>query len=121
MKVFISGKISNNPNCVEDFKNAETKLSNMGYEVINPTKLNSREKYFDYADFMIVSISLLKKCNRVYFLYNWEDSVGGQTEKSIAKKLGLKIMHEKYFGRKNNKNTESNINQINFKEIVDYE
>lgn len=102
MKVYISGKISDNPNYMEQFSEAEIKLSAKGYNVINPAKVGA-ETIFDYADFMITSLLLLKKCDSIYFLSNWEDSIGSQIEKAVAKKLGLKIMHEKYFGRHRNK------------------
>lgn len=113
MNVFISGKINDNPNFMEDFAKAEEKLKAKGYNVINPTKASNLLEYFDYADFMINSFILMKKCQAVYFLANWEDSTSSQIEKMVAKKIGLKILHEKYFGRQPNKNK----NQIKTEEI----
>lgn len=113
MNVFISGKINDNPNFMEDFAKAEEKLKLKGYVVINPTKASNLSEYFDYADFMINSFILMKKCQAIYFLANWEDSIGSKIEKMVAKKIGLKIIHEKYFGRQPNKNK----NQIRIEEI----
>ena len=38
MKIYISGAITNNPNYVNQFKEAEQKLSLSGHAVINPVK-----------------------------------------------------------------------------------
>jgi hypothetical protein len=102
---------------MEQFAEAEKILSNKGYEVINPTKISNCVNYFDYADFVITSMMLLKKCEAIYFLANWGNSVGSKIEKEVAKKLGLKIMHEKYFGRTVVHRTKINKNQIKIEEI----
>lgn len=97
-KVYISGAIEKDPNFMENFAKAEELLTAFGYEVVNPTRISGAVDYFNYADFMIVSLMLLKKCDTIYFLSNWKDSDGCRIEKTVAQKLGIKIMHENYMG-----------------------
>lgn len=101
MKVYLSGAITDNPNFEEEFKHAEELLTKLGYEVVNPTIISWAAKYFDYADFMIISLQLLKKCDAIYFLGSWAKSDGAKIEKIVAKKMGLKVIHERYMGLTN--------------------
>lgn len=98
MKVYISGAVEKNPNFMEDFAKAEQLLKGLGYDVINPTRVSPAVEYFDYADFMITSLMLLKKCDGIYFLSNWKKSIGCNIEKKVAQKMGIKILHENYMG-----------------------
>ena len=100
-KVYLSGAIENDPNFMENFAKAEEMLKGFGYEVVNPTRVSGAVEYFDYADFMITCLMLLKKCDTVYFLSNWKKSDGCKIEKTIAQKLGIKILHENYMGLTN--------------------
>lgn len=100
-KVYISGAITGNPNYKEEFAKAEELLKMLGYEVISPTRISGAIEYFDYADFMIASLMLLKKCDTIYFLSNWRKSNGCYIEKRIAQKMGMKIIHENYLGLTN--------------------
>ena len=95
-KVYISGAITDNPNYKEEFAKAEELLKMLGHEVVNPTRISGAVEYFDYADFMITSLMLLKKCDTIYFLPSWTKSDGSKIEKKVAQKLGMKIIHGGY-------------------------
>ena len=97
-KVYISGAIAQNPNFIADFAKTEQLLKGLGYDVVNPTRISGAVEYFDYADFMITSLMLLKKCDAIYFMSNWRKSDGCYIEKRVAQKMGIKIMHESYLG-----------------------
>ena len=118
MKVYISGAIEKNPNFMEDFAKAEELLIGLGYDVVNPTRISAAVEYFDYADFMIASLMLLKKCDAIYFMANWKKSNGCYIEKRVAQKMGMKVMHENYMGltnpnrRRKTKNQETVIETI---------
>ena len=47
-KVYLAGAISNDPNYKEKFDNAEKKLEDLGFKVINPTKIPYDLEYDDY-------------------------------------------------------------------------
>ena len=100
-KVYLSGAIERDDNFMENFAKAEELLKGFGYEVVNPTRVSGAVEYFDYADFMITSLMLMKKCDCIYFMSNWKKSDGCMIEKTIAQKLGMKIMHENYMGLTN--------------------
>lgn len=101
MKVYLSGAIADNPKFMEEFQHAEELLTKLGYEVVNPTVVSGAVKYFDYAEFMIIGLQLLRKCDAIYFLGSWAKSDGAKIEKLVAKKMGLKIIHERYMGLTN--------------------
>ena len=62
-KVYLSGAIERDDNFMENFAKAEELLKGFGYEVVNPTRVSGAVEYFDYADFMITSLMLMKKCD----------------------------------------------------------
>lgn len=101
MKVYLSGAITNNPDYMQEFKQAEELLTALGHEVVNPTILDCASKYLDYAEFMIFDLQLLRKCDAIYFLGSWSKSDGAKIEKMVAKKMGIRIIHEKYLGLTN--------------------
>lgn len=91
VKAFISGKVSGIPYYVAygTFANAERKLSQMGYKVVNPTRLC--KKKWSWLRCMVVCLWHLIWCDCVYQLQNWQDSRGAKIEYKWAKWLGKQI------------------------------
>ncbi|MBR5177710.1 MAG: DUF4406 domain-containing protein, partial [Lachnospiraceae bacterium] len=77
------------------FKNAETKLREEGYEVINPAKVGLlMPKSFEHKDYMDIDFALMQKCEAIYLLKGWRASIGSVNELSFARQRGMKIIYE---------------------------
>lgn len=93
-KIYISGKITGIENsAMSIFQNAETKLSEFGYSVVNPMKLN-HDHDKDWHSYMRVDIKALVDCDEIYMLNNWTDSKGAILEHTIAMMLGIKPTYQ---------------------------
>lgn len=89
MKVYISGKITDDPNYKQKFKNAELCLRLAGFEVVNPADQEVTGK--PWAWYMRKDIAQLMECGAICLLKDWKKSKGARFECYIAKKLGLEI------------------------------
>lgn len=88
MKVYIAGAISNNPNYLKEFAEAEKYLIRNGYTALNPTK-NEGSTYKELIDKGLMD---LMQCEAIYMLPGWENSVGAGLEYTYAKAVGLTIL-----------------------------
>lgn len=88
MKVYLAGSISNNENYIEQFSNAEKKLKELGYAVINPVK----NLGFAYKDYIDIGLCELSKCDAILMLSGWEQSEGATLELKYACTVKLKIL-----------------------------
>ena len=89
MKVYISGKITGNPNYQEQFAEAEKRLIQKGYTVINPAKKNDGFTYKEYID---LGLNELMHCDAIYLLEGWDSSFGARLEYIYALTVDLKII-----------------------------
>lgn len=90
-RVYIGGSISNNPNYLQEFEQAEVRLMKQGYMVVNPVR-NKGPHYKDYID---QGLEQLKTCDRLYLLTGYERSEGAMLELFYAKTVGMPIQYEK--------------------------
>lgn len=97
MIIYISGKISNNPNYKEDFEKAEDWLIKNDYTPINPTRIEIPN--LTYNQYMILGYELIKMSDAIFMLGGWQDSKGACAELSYAKSLGKKVIYQKYYER----------------------
>lgn len=94
--VFVSGKyrgdIAKN---IEHAKQAAIRLWQQGYVVICP---HMNTAFFDGLCpdevWLAGDIEIMKRCDAVFFLDNWQDSEGARAEMAIAQDLGLEILYE---------------------------
>lgn len=94
MKIYISGKITGIENEAEKlFQIAEDHCLEIGYEVVNPLKLNHNHDK-SWEAFMREDVKALCDCDHMYLLKNWADSKGATIEKQIAEYLKIKIIYE---------------------------
>jgi hypothetical protein len=94
MVVYISGKVTGLDIEISKqlFQDAETKLIELGYEVINPLKLpNDHDKTWE--SYMRVCITYLTKCDAIYMIDGWENSKGANLEYYLAYELKLKVIN----------------------------
>lgn len=103
MKIYISGKITDNPTYVSDFKKAEDTIRSLGNYVqpVNPVALEdptddrwSQEAWFQ---FMNRDMRLVADCDAIVLLkgktVNWKKSPGAWIEYWTAKKFHKKIFY----------------------------
>lgn len=91
MKVYLSGKITGDPDYKAKFAVIEKKLTEQGYQVFNPAVFPN---IFEYEDFMTLDFLALSFCEAIYLLKDWEDSRGAKREYDEALRLGLKVFKE---------------------------
>ena len=90
MKVYIAGPITTDPKYREKFMNAEVKMKQCGYKVVNPAK-NKCESYEEYID---TGLRQLMECDTIYLLKGWETSRGASLEAHYAEVKGLRIFEQ---------------------------
>jgi hypothetical protein len=96
--IYIAGKyrgkcpndIHNN---IEVARQHSIKLWEQGYAVVCP-HLNTAfmDGACDDSVWLNGDLEILKRCDAIYMLPNWQESVGATNELKLAKKLGLEIL-----------------------------
>ena len=99
MRLYISGRITDNPNYKEEFENAEKWLLERDITPINPIKVNAICNTLTYEEYMKVDYCLIDLCDGLFMLKGWQDSRGALSEMCYGKSLGKKILYQGYFER----------------------
>lgn len=96
MRVYISGRITDNPDYKKQFEDAEIWLETIGHKPLNPAKLNQimDEEEYTHEDYMRIDLAMLGLCNAIYMLNGWNRSMGANQEYGYALGKGLKIVFE---------------------------
>lgn len=98
MKIYISGKMRGLPEeeSRELFKSAENYLIELGHDVINPwdSEDEKNEKCRDWDDYILYDLQILKTCDAIFMLSNWQDSDGAKCEHAFASGRHMKIIYE---------------------------
>ena len=95
MKIYISGAISNTDDFMERFAKAEKELTENGYSVVNPAKVNAQlPEDTTYEEYMKMSFCMLDMCESIYMLQGWEKSCGANREYGYALAKDMIIMYE---------------------------
>ena len=96
MKIYISGAITGTDNYMEQFSKAEKELTEQGYSVVNPAKVNAQlPEDTSYEEYMKMSFCMLDMCDGVYMLKGWKKSWGANREYGYALAKDMIIMYEK--------------------------
>ena len=102
MKLYVSGPITNELSHKENFNKACRMLQNKRYETLDPhdvlacsdksciNKIDGNDhSYACYLKYDI--IAMLKDCDGVAMISNWEYSVGAKLERHVARNCGLEV------------------------------
>lgn len=87
--VYLAGKITGDPYYFTKFYNAQKKLEEGGFIVVNPALLPSEG--FTHEAYMRMSLAMLDECATVCFLPDWTESKGANAEYQTAIKAGKRI------------------------------
>lgn len=90
MKIYISGAITNNPNYIKEFAEAEALLLEQGHTVLSPIKNDG----FTYREYIDMGLCELMRCDAIYMLNGWMGSAGARLEYNYAFTVGMKIFCE---------------------------
>lgn len=95
-KIYISGKISGLTETEAKllFENAEKVCIEMGYEPVNPMKLNHNHDK-SWEAYMKEDIIALMGCDSIYMLSNWRHSKGAVVEHNLSQELGFEVIYQK--------------------------
>ena len=90
-KIYLSGKISGDPNFKEKFAQKARELTERGYQVFNPAV---HPDMFTWEQFMELDLKALAHCDTIYLMKDWKDSRGAKIEYDEAVRLGKNIVFE---------------------------
>ncbi len=92
MTVYLSGKITGDPDYKAKFSDAREKLTDMGYVVFDTAVLPETDEW-SRSDYMSVSLKIMSLCVAACFLPDWKDSSDTREEYNYAVGWGLKILN----------------------------
>lgn len=90
MIIYIAGPITGRFDYKERFEKVERFLTRKGHTAINPAKLPQGLKAY-----MPTCKALIDQADAVYFMHDWEQSLGAQIEHDYSMQIGNKIIVEK--------------------------
>ena len=88
--VYISGKITGDPDYKQKFKRAEEALAHMGATPINPARL---PEGLDRKFYLPVCLQMLITADVIYLLDDWKESEGAKIEEAVARYQGIPVIY----------------------------
>jgi hypothetical protein len=90
MKIYIAGKITDNPDYKKQFAEIEKSLQDQGHVTMNPAILPYG---FEHYEYMKICFSMIDVCEAVCLLNNWHESKGATMEFDHAVANGKTIIY----------------------------
>ena len=98
MRIYISGPMTGlkQEEYVNRFAYAETVIRHdyKGCQVINPVAVSLYKQDMSYEDLMQIDLDLLAKCDAIYLMRGWSQSLGCNRELGYALGRGMMILRE---------------------------
>lgn len=95
MKIYISGAITGTDDYMKRFAKAEKELTENGYSVINPAKVNAQlPEDTNYEEYMKMCFCMLDMADAIFMISNWKTSCGSSQEYGYALAKDMIIMYE---------------------------
>lgn len=96
IRIYISGKITGDPNWREKFLKAEKKLLELhphliDAEIFNPARVELPE-FATWDEIMKIDLMFLSDADYVYMLPDWSDSRGACIERGYATALNIAVI-----------------------------
>ena len=95
-KIYISGKITGDPEYYSKFLVEEIRLRELGYGPVNPAELVPDGTPWDTA--MRKVLKAMLDCDGVSLLPDWGDSKGARIEWRLAAELGMDVRENYEWG-----------------------
>jgi len=94
-KIYLSAPISGYdiPERQQTFQDMETKLSKLGYQILNPMK-NGLDVSAPTSQHMKRDIIMLLQADAIFLMQNWNKSAGCLTELHVATACDLDVLFE---------------------------
>ena len=92
--IFISGKITGDPNYREKFISKKTELQQIYPQdiILSPTDIDMSN--CNWLEAMGVTESIIDACDLIYFMSDWQESRGACEEHAHAAAMGIQIVEE---------------------------
>lgn len=99
MKIYISGKMRGLPEEESriKFEAARQYLIELGHDVVNPwdSEKEKEAQCLEWEDYILYDLKIIKGCDALFMLDNWQDSDGAKCEHAFASGMGIEILYEK--------------------------
>lgn len=92
-KIYIAGAITGVKGAKAIFDKAKLELEKLGYIAISPFD-NGLEESCTWEQHMIADAKMLRQCDAIYLLSNWNNSIGANIEYLLAAKWKLEIIYQ---------------------------
>ena len=95
-KIYISGRITGDPNYREKFLDEEIRLAGLGYKVVNPAAIISgKMQDMCWCEAMRIVIREMLLCDGISLLPDWKKSRGAKIEVRLARVLEIEVRENK--------------------------
>lgn len=98
MRIYISGKMRGLPEeeSRRKFEAARQYLIELGHDVVNPwdSEKDKEEQCLKWEDYILYDLKIIKGCDALFMLDNWQDSDGAKCEHAFARGIGMEIIYE---------------------------
>ena len=91
--IYISGKITGDSGYKAKFKAVADKYEAQGHTVFNPAVLPFSEA-ISWGSYMRIALEMLRICDTIVMLPDWQESKGARIELGFALEKGLEVIYE---------------------------
>ena len=92
-KIYIAGAITNNPDYIRQFTQAEDTLKKKGFEVLSPIRTQAANNCLPPKFCLFDALELLKQADMVCFINDISASKGARIERDIAMYCDIPIIN----------------------------